>query len=260
MKASFPAKYAKTRKIMAKRLKAYLKDSNPENVRSLRIAIRRMSLSIELLPKKMRKEKATQTFAASLDQASKMNAKVRDLDIIISKISSYKPEVSIDNQIAKIKQTRDSQLQAARRQTLALEKQPIPKVGEKDLSNPKLQKRLNKTTNQLISAINSRLPLVLQDSNNVRDLHLLRMDCRRLRYLAELFRSKKTSRLLSRLRSWQDLLGFIHDSDLTIDYLRNLGEGLETQTILNDLVALRTQSYEKFGSIAKQISPVSLVL
>jgi CHAD domain-containing protein len=86
------------------------------------------------------------------------------------------------------------------------------------------------------------------------------MDCRRLRYLAELFRSKKTTRLLSRLRSWQDLLGFIHDSDLTIDYLRNIGEELEMQTILNDLVALRTQSYEKFGSIAKQISPVSLVL
>ena len=56
MKASFPAKHARTRKVLAKRLKAYLKDSSPENVRSLRIAIRRMSLSIELLPKKMRKE------------------------------------------------------------------------------------------------------------------------------------------------------------------------------------------------------------
>jgi CHAD domain-containing protein len=258
LKASFPAKYARTRKILAKRLKVYLKDSNPENVRSLRIAIRRMSLSIELLPKKMRKEKATQTFVESLDEASKANARVRDLDIVISKISTYKPEVSIDNQIAKIKETRESQLQAARRQTLALQKQPIPKVKEKDLSTPKLQKRLNKTTNQLILAINGRLSLVLQDSKNLRDLHLLRMDCRRLRYLAELFRSKKTARLLSRLQSWQSQLGFIHDSDLTIDYLRNLGEAPEMQPILNDLVTQRMQSYEKFSSIAKTISPVSL--
>jgi CHAD domain-containing protein len=231
LKASFPAKYVRTRKILAKRLKAYLKDSNLENVRSLRIAIRRMSLCVELLPKKIRKEKATQTFVASLDEASKA-----------------------------IKETRDSQLQAARRQTLALRKLPIPRVKEKDLSAQKLQKRISKTTNQLILAINGRLPLVLQDSNNVRDLHLLRMDCRRLRYIAELFRSKKTARLLSRLRSWQSLLGFIHDSGLTIDYLRNLGEEPEMQTILNDLVMQRTQSYEKFGSIAKQISPVSLVL
>jgi CHAD domain-containing protein len=260
LKASFPAKYVRTRKILAKRLKAYLKDSNLENVRSLRIAIRRMSLCVELLPKKIRKEKATQTFVASLDEASKANAKVRDLDIVISKIWTYKPEVNIDNQIARIKETRDSQLQAARRQTLALRKLPIPRVKEKDLSAQKLQKRISKTTNQLILAINGRLPLVLQDSNNVRDLHLLRMDCRRLRYIAELFRSKKTARLLSRLRSWQSLLGFIHDSGLTIDYLRNLGEEPEMQTILNDLVMQRTQSYEKFGSIAKQISPVSLVL
>jgi len=260
LKASFPAKYARTRKILAKRLKAYLKDSNPENVRGLRIAIRRISLSIELLPKKMRKEKPTQTFVASLNEASKANAKVRDLDIVISKISTYKPEVSIDNQIAKVQETRESQLQAARRQTLALQKQPITKIREKALSIPKLQKRLNKTTTQLIAAINVRLPLVLQDSNNVRDLHLLRMDCRRLRYLAELFQSKKTARLLSRLGSWQSLLGFIHDSDITIDYLRNLGEAPEIQPILNDLVSQRMQSYEKFSSIARPISPVSLVV
>jgi len=260
LKTSFPAKYARTRKILAKRLKAYLKDPNPENVRSLRIVIRRVNLIIELLPKKMRKEKTTLALSASLDQASKVNAKVRDLDIVISKISTYEPEVSIDNRMAKIKETRESQLQAARRQTIALQKQPVPKVTEKDLSNPKLQKRLNKITNKLILAINGRLPLVVQDSNNVRDLHLLRMDCRRLRYLAELFRSKKTAGLLSRLRSWQDLLGFIHDSDLTIDYLRNLGEDPQMQTILNDLVTLRAQSYEKFGLIAKQISPVSLAV
>jgi CHAD domain-containing protein len=259
LKASFPAKYARTRKILARRLKAYLKDSNPENVRSFRIAIRRMSLCIELLPKKMRKEKPTQTFVASLDEASKANAKVRDLDIVISKISTYKPEVSIDNLIAKIKETRNSQLQAARRRTLALQKQPIPKMREQDLSTPKLQKRLDKTTNQLVASINVRLPLVLKDSNDARDLHLLRMDCRRLRYLAELFRSTKTARLLSRLRSWQSQLGFIHDSDLTIDYLRNLGEAPELQPILNDLVTQRMQAYEKFSSIARQIAPVNLV-
>jgi len=203
--------------------------------------------------------KGDSNLCPSLDQSSKANAKVRDLDIVISKISTHRPEVSVDNQIAKIEETRESQLQAARRQTLTLQKQPIPKVGKKNLSNPKLQKRLNKTTDQLILAINTRLPLVIQDSSNARDLHLLRIDCRRLRYLADLFGSRKTARLLSRLRSWHDPLGFIHDSDLTIDYLRNLGEGHEMQPILNDLVAQRMHSYEKFSSIAKPISPANLV-
>jgi CHAD domain-containing protein len=217
-----------------------------------------MQLSTELLPKKIRKAKTTRTFVASLEEASKANAKVRDLDIILSKISTYKPDLTIEERIAGIKETRESQLQA-RAQTMALQKRPIPKINEKDLSVPKLEKRLNKTTNQLIGAINGRLPLVLKDSNDARDLHLLRMDCRKLRYLAELFRSKKTARLLSRLRSRQSQLGFIHDSDLTIDYLRNLGEAPEMQPMLNDLVTQRMQSYEKFSSIARQISPVNLI-
>ncbi len=259
MKASFASKYARTRKILSRRLKAYLKDPNPENVRALRIAMRRMHLSTELLPKKIRKAKTARTFLTSLDEASKANAKVRDLDIILSKISSYKPEVSIEELIARIRETRESQLQAARRQAIALQKVTLPRIKEKELSVPKLQKRLDETTNQLITTINGRLPLVLKDSNDAKDLHLLRMDCRRLRYLAELFRSKKTARLLSRLRSWQSQLGFIHDSDLTIEYLRNLGEAPDMQPILNDLVTQRIQSYEKFSSIAKQISQVTLV-
>jgi CHAD domain-containing protein len=259
LKTSFVAKYVRTKKILTKRLKASLKDPSPEKVRSLRIAMRRMRLSTDLLPKKIRKAKITQDFLAALDEASKAIAKVRDLDIILSKISTYKPEMRIEERIARINETRESQLQAARRLTIAFQKAPIPKVREKDLSVPKLQKRLNKTTNLLIGAINGRLPMVLKDSSNIRDLHLLRMDCRRLRYLTELFRSKKTTRVLPRLRSWQSQLGFIHDSDLTIEYLRNLGEAPEIQPILNDLVTQRMQSYEKFSSIAKQIAPVSLV-
>ena len=221
--------------------------------------MRRMQLCTELLPKKIRKAKTTRTFVASLEDASKMNARVRDLDIVLSKISTYKPDMTIEERIARIKETRESQLQEARAQTIALQKQPKPKINEKNLSVPKLQKQLNKTTNRVITAINGRLPLVLSDSKNVKDLHLLRIDFRRLRYLAELFGSKKTTGLVSRLRSWQSLLGIVHDSDLTIDYLRNIGERPEMQPILNDLVTQRMQNYEKFSSIAKQVSSVSLV-
>jgi CHAD domain-containing protein len=259
LKSSFASKYARSGKVLTKRLKAYLKDPNPENVRSLRIAIRRLHLSTELLPKKIRKTKTTQDFLTSLDGASSANAKVRDLDIILSKISTYKAQPSIEGRIGQIKETRESQLQAARRSTIALRNQQAPELREKDVSVSKLQKRLDKITKQLVIAMNGRLPMILKDSSDVKDLHLLRMDCRRLRYLTELFRSKKTAGLLSRLRSWQFQLGFIHDSDLTIDYLRNLGEAPEMQPILNDLVTQRMQSYEKFSSSAKPIPRVSLV-
>ena len=226
-------------------------DLNPDfqgRCPELRIAMRRTRLCIELLPKKIRKAKATRTFLTSLDESSKANARVRDLDIILSKISTYKHDPSMEGRISGIKETRESNLQAARRQTNTLQKEHIPRITEKDLSVPKLQKRLNRTTKQLITAINGRLPMVLKNSNNFRELHLLRINCRRLRYLAELFRSKKTARLLLRLRSWQSQLGFIHDSDLTIDYLRNLGDAPEMQPILNDLATQRRQRYEKFSS------------
>src|ERR1700751_1834100 len=140
MKTSFAAKYSRSRKILTKRLKAYLKDSNPENVRSLRISMRRIQLSTELLPKKIRKARTVRAFLTSLEEASRANAKVRDLDIILSRISTTKPEANIEELLSRIRETRDSLLQAARRQTIALQKEPIPRVKEKELSVPKLQK------------------------------------------------------------------------------------------------------------------------
>src|SRR5438445_13232127 len=147
-------------------------DLNPDfqgRCPELRIAMRRTSLCIELFPKKIRKAKATRTFLTSLDEASEANAKVRDLDIILSKLSTYKPDLSMEERIPGIKETRESQLQAARRQTIALQQERAPRIREKDLSVPKLQKRLNKTTTQLIAEINGRLQIVLKQDNNVRD-------------------------------------------------------------------------------------------
>src|SRR2546428_3220096 len=111
--------------------------------------MRKTSLRIEPLPKKIRKTKANRTFLTSLDEASKANAKVRDLDIILSKLSTYKPDLSMEERISGIKETRESHLQPARRQTIALQKEHIPRLREKDLSGPKLQHRLNKITSHL---------------------------------------------------------------------------------------------------------------
>src|SRR5205823_9710157 len=66
--------------------------------------------------------KATRNFLNSIDEASEANAKVRDLDIILSKLSTYKPDLSMEERISGIKETRESQLQAARRQTIALQR------------------------------------------------------------------------------------------------------------------------------------------
>jgi len=85
--------------------------------------------------------------------------KVRDLDIILSKISTYSMDRTSKSGSRESRETRESQLQAARRQTIAHRKNGTQDKRE-GLSVPKLQKRLNKTTNQLIAAINGRLPIV----------------------------------------------------------------------------------------------------
>src|SRR5437879_12803582 len=98
--------------------------------------MRRTRLCIELLPKKIRKEKAARTFLTSLDERCKAKARVRDLDIILSKISTYKPDPSMEERISGIKETRESNLQAARRQTDRLQQKPIRGIRDKDLSVP----------------------------------------------------------------------------------------------------------------------------
>jgi CHAD domain-containing protein len=63
-------------------------------------------------------------------------------------------------------------------------------------------------------------------------------------------------KLLAVLRSWQEILGVIHDSDVFIDYFQDQKKWPEAQALRSDEMVRRNRSYEEFLSMAKG-NPVS---
>ncbi len=236
-----------------KRLQSYLENPDEDHVHGLRTAIRRMSAVLDALPRDLRNEDKTQDFLAGFRKLAKQNTRVRDLDIIVSKLAKYGKDPAIERLSKNMLEERKTQVAQALEFAHELEKANVPSFKKRDVSLPAVEKRLEKISERLTARINSRLPEVLHNPANVEELHLLRIDARKLRYALELMEGKKTTKLVRLLESWQDVLGPIHDDDVTIEYLRNSADSHEVQILLNEAMNDRRSYYRKFGSLAKEL-------
>ena len=88
----------------------------------------------------------------------------------------------------------------------------------------------------MISIIESTFPVVLSNPLALKELHDLRIACKKLRYMLELLPDENKLAVQTResLQKIQDILGSIHDSDFTIGYLRSLPQSSkEIQEIID---------------------------
>ena len=253
---SFAKEYDRFAKALTRRVKAYLRDPNAENVHRLRTATRRLQAAFALLPKTTRNENKAQKTMARIKELMKINASVRDQDIILSKLSMYKQSPTYKRLAERLRKSRKSHLEQAKELALSVQKDPGPRVKPRDLSDPILQRRYNKVVRKLGSKITSELPLVREDPSKVKELHVVRRDCKQLRYVLEMSEFSRPPKPLVTLRSWQDLLGTIRDHDVMIEYLRGLRKSAEIQLSLNTEVENRNKSYRKFVEVSKE-NPVS---
>jgi CHAD domain-containing protein len=253
---SFAKEYGRFAKALTRRVKAYLRDPNAENVHRLRTATRRLQAAFALLPKTTRNEIKAQKTMARIKELMKVNASVRDQDIILSKLSMYKESPTYERLTEGLRKSRKSHLEQAKELALSVQKDPGPRVKPRDLSNPVLQRRYNKVVRKLGSKITSELPLVREDSSKVEELHIVRRDCKQLRYVLEMSEFSRPPKPLVTLRSWQDLLGTIRDHDVMIEYLRGLRRSAEIQVALNIEIENRNKNYRKFVEVSRE-NPVS---
>ena len=76
---------------------------------------------------------------------------------------------------------------------MGLRKAPVPNVDKGSISTGKLIKRYNKLISNFGGRIQLNLPLVMTDADKVNELHEMRKDCKKLRYLLELVPHDKSS-------------------------------------------------------------------
>jgi CHAD domain-containing protein len=251
-------KFLQNSKRLDKRIKIYLADpSNEKHIHDVRTSLRRLDTFYSLLPKKLRKrnrkviEKCKSFFRA--------NSKIRDLDIIRNKIAVLAKETQDASKLdLQLQRRRKTELRQALRLAKALGK--ISSLTIKGISSSKIEKRMNKIIERLTIRIHEMLPLVLSDNTKKEELHSLRKNCKKLRYVFEVlpeshiktYGKKLDSTIGGKdLKEIQEKLGLIHDSDITMDYLQNSRQGLAKQ-LVNKETAERNNLYIEFVKYMKE--------
>ena len=233
------------------KLDDYLIRQDEKNIHDIRTSVRRLDACYQTLPKKLRGRKQMKKFVKKSKDLFKINSQIRDFDIITELIGKNNTEHGIRNRVAlNFENRRAQKLENAKVIAMGLRKLPLPKVKKKSVPKAKLTKRFNKLISKLGGRIQLNLPFVTTDPNKVAELHELRKDCKKLRYLLELVSHDNSSgniisKMEEELQNMQDLLGAIHDCDATVVYLKRQ-KRQKTNEIIEDIVQERKKRYENF--------------
>jgi CHAD domain-containing protein len=233
------------------KLDDYLIRQDEKNIHDIRTSVRRLDAGYQTLPKKLRGRKQMKKFVKKSKDLFKINSQIRDFDIITELIGKNNTEHGSRNSLVlNFENRRAQKLENAKVIAMGLRKLPLPKVKKKSVPKAKLTKRFNKLISKLGGRIQLNLPLVTTDPDKVAELHELRKDCKKLRYLLELVSHDNSSgniisKMEEELQNMQDLLGAIHDCDATVVYLKRQ-KRQKTNEIIEDIVQERKKRYENF--------------
>ena len=170
--------------------------------------------------------------------------------------------------ISKSLQTlRKRRLTEAKAIAVEMRKLAVPKLCPNKInkSEKRLKKRFNNVVGKLANSIEKNYPVVLSSPQRLTELHEMRKDCKKLRYLLELLPvdtngkddgKDRISQLIEELENVQDMLGTIHDYDTTIAYIRKYPEShpkdrSSIHNIVNYLIEDRQKKFGEFTDFCK---------
>jgi CHAD domain-containing protein len=265
---------------VGKRVEEYAKDPNVGNIHDIRTAIRRLEASYQSSPKQLQKRKIKK-YVGTSKSLFKLNSEIRDFDIILEKLSNegQLPEQQLEPLKKLLVRKKDKKLGKALSVANNLKKLNVPhpvkdsNLYKHDKMQKKLTKKYNKIVNSFASRIEKNLPVVISDCERIEELHEIRKDSKKLRYLFELLLIDKDKRnenvdkdgrikenkdndihgvygLIGTLENIQDTLGIIHDYDITIAYL-NEHHKYEHNDVENNIATIRKNKYEQFVQYCK---------
>lgn len=226
------------RRVHAK-LDKYLENPTADNIHHMRTSLRRLQATYQSSSKQIRKKKKIKGFVSLGKRLFKINSNIRDIDIILEKLAKEgkMPEQQLEYYEKPLVQDRENQLEEARTIALELRELAVPSMYDINKIDKNFEKnsikRLAKLSRKLKNKIKKRTPIVIGDDSRITELHELRKDSKKLRYLIELVTSKgninqdanvlidnNNHKILEHLEKIQGMLGDIHDYDIAIDYLR----------------------------------------
>lgn len=258
----FGRQFDKSAKRVREQLAEYIQEpENDEKVHDVRTALRRLEATFALMPKKLRKRNRKQIDAHK--QFFRSNSRVRDYDIIRGRIAARAQGDLFIRLAAELDSKRKDEVAGAVRMARLVS--TLPAASLKGLKEGQLESRMDKVAGRLLKNVKKGLPVVIADRKNVEELHQLRKDLKKLRYVLEVMPAglrkpyeKKVSKELNgenkpakeRFKELQDMLGQIHDIDITVQYLSSLRIKSAVQVIQAEK-AERDRLFDRFARVVR---------
>lgn len=238
---------------------AYIeKDADTEFLHDFRVAVRRTRSALGQI-KSVFPTKITERFKKDFAYVGKLSNQLRDLDVYLLKEDTYKamlPSVLRADIDPLFEHLRKKRLQALKKVVTSLRTKKYAKILQD------WEAFINQPRQDAATVANSELPIidlarkiiykkyrsVIKSGNRILDntedkmLHVLRIECKKLRYLMEFFSSlflgKKINVLIDQLKKLQDNLGDFNDLCIQEEYLLHISKELpvtpqkENQTLV----------------------------
>lgn len=220
---------------------------SPEEIHDLRVTARRVQVMRRLLPRRARVSQTSKRFDLLLKSTLKQTSQLRDVDTLISTLEEHRGSLP-SRLLVTLGNQRSDAAAHAKAACEVLADSPPPVVDLSEIKGKKLTRRLRKKAKRHSRAAGQLLSEVLQDESKVDELHSLRIEVKKLRYLLEL--SEKSPRRLAMVTRWQDSLGAIHDKDVALGFLEEMDLDLKGWA-LDDLRRSRHRAYLKFVGESK---------
>ena len=211
-----------------------------EPIHDLRVTARRLLTMLRVLPKSLRGSRKVRKYSLVLKSMLKTTTQIRDFEILEKILVSLEGALPAEILTGSKKKRSDAALRAE--EELKSISVGTPSIGWAKIKNRKLSRKVNKRVEQNTQTVNTLLMQVTSDESKVDELHALRKEIKKLRYLMELSQKPPTPALTS----WQNLLGDVHDLDVTIGFLERVRYSPPLDGALNELRRRRRSEYLKF--------------
>jgi CHAD domain-containing protein len=236
-------KFQKNYKKFTTILENYLKNPNEKNIHDIRVIIRRLDACKTILPKKISNKNNLKKFRSTYKKFFKTNSNIRDVDVIYQKLVKFSSNPAVSVILKNLQKERKQNLKKAYEIGNELQNYNKIKLKKNKISAYEIKQNYDKSTLELDDEIQKKIPIVIESSKAISELHELRKDCKKLRYLLELYpTSKQSSDYIMKLKKIQDQIGIIHDNDITIEFLKNT-KNTDLSEILNKEILEREKNY-----------------
>jgi CHAD domain-containing protein len=220
-------------------------------IHDLRVAVRRIQVMRRLLPKVLREYPDSKKFDLALKATMKATSQLRDLDTLMETLGKQ----TLPAETTIILQNQRSDLAATATEVIhSLAGTPTPRLHPSQIRGRIVSRRLRTRIRRQGMIAVALVHEVVNDESKVAELHSLRKEVKKLRYLLEL--TDKGSPEVDVLTEWQESLGAIHDLDVAVVYLQ--GKGSEFSKNVRSIQRIRHARY--LGFVNKRVSGTTSML